>query len=96
MCRLKCRGESTVARHNGGLRPHTYVLVGDIHLEYASFIIGVQPTVKEVLGQSQVHHAVILSHNWVDGIVHQGVALVPELKEHALCGTVKREEDTIL
>lgn len=94
MCRLKCRGENRVATHNSGLRSHTYTLVGDVHLEYAGFIIGVQPTVKEVLRQTQVHHSIVLSHDWVDGIVDQGVVLVLELKEHALRGPERemREE----
>ena len=67
-------------------RPHSYPIIGKQHLEGAPLVVGEHATVEEVLGESHVHHAVVLSHDRVHGVVGQSVVLIFQVIEHALCG----------
>lgn len=62
----------------------SYFVICYVHPEHPSFVIWVESTVKEVLRESQIDHAVVLPHDRIHSVVHQIIFLVIKIIEHAL------------
>lgn len=63
----------------------SHSLVCDRHLEQPAFEVRVEAAVKEVLGESEIDHSIILSHYRIHSVVHEGLVLILKIVKHALC-----------
>ena len=60
------------------------LLINNVHLEDSCCVVREHSTVEEKLGQREINHPVVLSDDWVDGVVHQRVVLMRQVEEHPL------------